>query len=90
MGKIEVKKHGKGFKAGKGRPFDKKNKKFQPGSKFKPKTKPTDDGEQSKTVYWNNFKKQQKELRDTRRKTKLKDLYDTNVAAKKIYEKLKW
>lgn len=44
---------------------------------------------ESKREYWNSLKAKQKELRDQRRKTKTKDLYELSVGAKKIYETLK-
>ncbi|XP_065080418.1 protein penguin [Ochlerotatus camptorhynchus] len=44
---------------------------------------------ESKREYWNSLKTKQKELRDQRRKSKTKDLYELSVGAKKIYETLK-
>lgn len=44
---------------------------------------------ESKREYWNSLKAKQKELRDQRRKSKTKDLYELSVGAKKIYETLK-
>lgn len=44
---------------------------------------------ESKREYWNSLKTKQKELREQRRKSKTKDLYELSVGAKKIYESLK-
>ncbi|XP_058812812.1 protein penguin [Topomyia yanbarensis] len=44
---------------------------------------------EAKREYWNGLKAKQKELREQRRKSKTKDLYELSVGAKKIYETLK-
>lgn len=76
-------------------------KKFTPGAgggKGGPRKDFRDPGEkkpfvvntpESKREYWNGLKKKQKELREQRRKSKTKDLYELSVGAKKIYETLK-
>ncbi|XP_058452955.1 protein penguin [Malaya genurostris] len=44
---------------------------------------------EAKREYWNSMKAKQKALREQRRKSKTKDLYELSVGAKKIYETLK-
>uniref|UniRef100_A0A182N5H7 PUM-HD domain-containing protein n=1 Tax=Anopheles dirus TaxID=7168 RepID=A0A182N5H7_9DIPT len=75
-----------------GKPVGKFQKKTIPGGK------PFDKGEkkpfvantpESKKEYWNGLKAKQKELRQQRRQSKSKELYELSVRAKKIYEKLK-
>uniref|UniRef100_A0A182PAK3 PUM-HD domain-containing protein n=1 Tax=Anopheles epiroticus TaxID=199890 RepID=A0A182PAK3_9DIPT len=44
---------------------------------------------ESKKEYWNGLKAKQKELRQQRRQSKSKELYELSVNAMKLYEKLK-
>lgn len=64
--------------------------KGKPGSVVPGEKKPfVENTPESKREYWNSLKAKQKELREQRRKSKTKDLYELSVGAKKIYETLK-
>ncbi|XP_052891959.1 protein penguin [Anopheles moucheti] len=60
----------------------------KPGEKIEKKPFVANTAE-SKKQYWNGLKAKQKELRQQRRQSKSKDLYELSMSAKKIYEKLK-
>lgn len=45
---------------------------------------------QTEKTNWNEFKAQKKELKEKRKRQKVKDLYELSVQAKQLYEKIKW
>ncbi|XP_053680267.1 protein penguin [Anopheles nili] len=93
VGKLVEKSQKKdGAKPVAGKPAGKFQKKTTPGGKageHEPKKTFVANTPESKKEYWNGLKAKQKELRQQRRQSKSKDLYELSVNAKKVYEKLK-
>lgn len=68
-------------KDGKQKVFGKKV--FKKGGSTKPVV-------QNEKTNWHEFKAQKKELKEKRKRQKVKDLYELSVQAKQLYEKIKW
>lgn len=45
---------------------------------------------QNTKLSWNEFKAQKKDLKEKRKRQKIKDLYEISMQAKQLYEKIKW
>uniref|UniRef100_A0AAG5CYB2 PUM-HD domain-containing protein n=1 Tax=Anopheles atroparvus TaxID=41427 RepID=A0AAG5CYB2_ANOAO len=95
--KLAVKPQGKVLKDGSSKPAGKPKFQKQDDGKLAGKFKQFElpakkafvaNTPESKKEYWNTMKAKQKELREQRRQSKSKELYELSVSAKKVYDKL--